>query len=96
MRMVIDVTLDYRLSLPGTAILMIEPASTAGQTVENCEVAFGSPSLIVRRDADEGIGERLIVDVDDRLSRACAPPSVRPRRAGQAVGRRQVPPRAPR
>lgn len=68
MRMVIDVTLGYRLSLPGTAILMIEPASTAGQTVENCEVEFGSPSLIVRRDADEGIGERLIVDVDDRLS----------------------------
>ncbi|MBU2958732.1 transglutaminase family protein [Paracoccus sp. 1_MG-2023] len=68
MRMVIDVTLDYRLSLPGTAILMIEPASVGGQTVENCEIEFGAPSLIVRRDADEAIGERLVVDVEDRLT----------------------------
>ena len=68
MRLVIDVTLDYRLPMPATAILLIEPAATEGQEVTRCEVELGAPALVVRRDADEGIGERLLIEAEDRLS----------------------------
>lgn len=72
MRMTIDVTLDYRLALPGAAILMIEPAAISGQRIESFDLDLGGldqdgTGPVARQPADEGVGTRLIADLQDRL-----------------------------
>lgn len=68
MHMTIDVNLDYRLAAPGAAILTLEVADTEGQTIRSSDMRF-SPSLDHRRvPAEEGIGQRIMAHVTDRLS----------------------------
>lgn len=67
MRMEIDVVLDYRLQMPGTALLVIEAAGAQGQDVIRSSIDLGQPERTARVPAEEGIGERVIVRARDRL-----------------------------
>ncbi|RJE79755.1 transglutaminase family protein [Paracoccus sp. JM45] len=67
MRMLIDVVLDYRLRMPGTALLVIEAAGAMGQDVVQSTIDLGNPERIARVPAEEGIGERIIIRAKDRL-----------------------------
>ena len=67
MRMQIDVALDYRLQMPGTALLVIEAAGAQGQEILSGSMDLGQPERIARVPAEEGIGERVIIRARDRL-----------------------------
>ncbi|RJL04954.1 transglutaminase family protein [Paracoccus aestuarii] len=68
MRMKIDVTLDYAMSNPGPALLVIEAAGVQGQVLNRATIDLGNPQKLARVPAEEGIGERLILRVAERLT----------------------------
>ncbi|WP_265499439.1 transglutaminase-like domain-containing protein [Paracoccus beibuensis] len=68
MRMKIDVALDYRLAAPGAAILVVEAAGVAGQVLSDTRIDVKSPSHLARVTAEEGIGERLVMRLEDRMA----------------------------
>ncbi|MFN3526403.1 MAG: transglutaminase-like domain-containing protein [Paracoccus sp. (in: a-proteobacteria)] len=68
MHMNIDVDLDYRLAAPGAAILTLEVADTAGQQIRASDMRFDPPLDFRRVTAEEGIGQRIMAHVEDRLS----------------------------
>lgn len=68
MRMKIDVTLDYALESPGPALLVIEAAGVTGQVLNSAIIDLGQPLKMARVPAEEGIGERLVLRLEDRLT----------------------------
>ncbi|WP_347916802.1 transglutaminase family protein [Paracoccus marcusii] len=68
MRMKIDVTLDYALESPGPALLLIEAAGVHGQILNRTNIDLGQPLKLARVPAEEGIGERIVMRLQDRLT----------------------------
>lgn len=68
MRMTIDVTLDYALEQPGPALLLIEAAGVHGQILNRATIDLGQPQKMARVPAEEGIGERIVLRLEDRLT----------------------------
>lgn len=60
-KVIINVVLDYDLSQPCTAILMIDAAETDGQILGDTSVRLGDSDTVHRIAADEGIGERIMM-----------------------------------
>lgn len=68
MRMTIDVELDYRLEVPGPALLVVEAAGAMGQELHRSSIDFGPVERFARVPAEEGIGERIVLRAADRIS----------------------------
>ncbi|QBX34505.1 transglutaminase family protein [Paracoccus liaowanqingii] len=68
MRMKIDVTLDYGLDSPGPALLLVEAAGVQGQILNRASIDLGQPLKSARVPGEEGIGERLILRLEDSLT----------------------------
>ncbi|MFC0198991.1 transglutaminase-like domain-containing protein [Paracoccus rhizosphaerae] len=68
MRMKIDVALDYRLASPGAAILVVEAAGVEGQVLSDTRIDVQEPSHFARVAAEEGIGERIVMRLGDRMT----------------------------
>ncbi|WP_410217278.1 transglutaminase-like domain-containing protein [Paracoccus sp. (in: a-proteobacteria)] len=68
MRMKIDVALDYRLEAPGPALLVIEAAGVTGQTIHEASIDLGQPAHLARVPGEEGIGERIVMRANDRMT----------------------------
>lgn len=68
MRMKIDVTLDYALDSPGPALLLVEAAGVQGQVLNRATIDLGQPLKSARVPGEEGIGERIILRLTDRLT----------------------------
>lgn len=68
MRMTIEVALDYRLSAPGAAILLVEAAGVPGQLLSRTMIDVQAPSHFARIPAEEGIGERLVMRLEERIT----------------------------
>jgi len=68
MRMKIDVALDYRVSDPGPAILVVEAAGVTGQTLSRTSIDLGQPTHMGRVPGEEGIGEKIVLRLQDRLA----------------------------
>lgn len=64
----IDVALDYELHEPGAAILMIEAAGLTDQLIGKARIEFGHPDRVARVPAEEGIGERILLRCESRLT----------------------------
>lgn len=60
--------MDYALALPGAAILIIEAATTQGQTLHRSDLTFAEVDQPVRVAGDEDVGQRLIVRVRERVA----------------------------
>lgn len=68
MRISIDVELDYALSEPGPAILMLEAAGASGQELHRTSIDFGPVDRFARVPGEEGIGERIVLRAQDRIT----------------------------
>nr|WP_111301039.1 transglutaminase family protein [Paracoccus saliphilus] len=68
MRMKIDVVLDYRLGAAGPAIVVIEAAGAEGQTLLSTSIDLGRPAHLGRVPGEEGIGERIVMRLEERLT----------------------------
>ncbi len=60
-RIHIKVDLNYKLSSPGPAILVLEAAGTDGQELTRTELNVGAVEHFARVPAEEGIGEKIII-----------------------------------
>lgn len=67
MRIKIDVMLDYALESPGPALLLIEAAGVHGQVINRANIDLGQPLKMARVPAEEGVGERIVMSLQDRL-----------------------------
>lgn len=63
----VKVNLDYELSQPGPAILVIEAAGADGQELTRTELDVGNVEHFARVPAEEGIGEKIIIRAADRI-----------------------------
>lgn len=68
MEMQIDVTVDYSLSAPGAAILVIEAAAVPGQELRGAWIDLGELQRFARVPGEEGIGERIVLGLGPHLS----------------------------
>lgn len=63
----IKVNLDYELSHPGPAILVVEAAGAEGQELTRTELDVGDVEHFARVPAEEGIGEKIIIRATERI-----------------------------
>lgn len=68
MDMQIDVTVDYALSSPGAAILVIEAAAVAGQELHGAWIDLGDLQHFGRVRGEEGVGERIVLGLGPHLN----------------------------
>lgn len=68
MEMQIDVTVNYSLSGPGAAILLIEAAAAAGQDLRGAWIDLGDLQHFARVPSEEGIGERIVLGLGAQLA----------------------------
>lgn len=68
MKLSVETNLEYQMEMPGPAVLSVETAGAAGQTILDAHIDLGELDSFARVPGDEGVGERIILRPRDQLT----------------------------